>query len=56
MKNKQFLIDELFPIAIAKFRQISGSNANILEMLQNQFHEQQAPIPKKRNVYQTDVI
>ncbi|XP_065354706.1 exocyst complex component 8 [Calliphora vicina] len=56
MKNKQFLIEELLPIAIAKFRQISGSNANILEILQNQFHEQQAPIPKKRNVYQTDVI
>lgn len=56
MKNKQFLTEELLPIAILKFRQISGSNANILEDLQNQTREQQPPIPKKRNVYQTDLF
>ena len=56
MKNKKFLIDELLPIAITKFRQKSGTNANILQMLYNQMRDQQAPIPKKRNVYQTDVF
>lgn len=56
MKNKQFLMEELLPIAISKFRQISGSSAAILQNAQNQIRKQQAPIPKKRNVYQTDVF
>lgn len=48
---------EMLPIATTKFRQISGSSAGILEVLLNQIREQQqAPIPKKRNVYQTDVF
>ncbi|XP_037808472.1 exocyst complex component 8 [Lucilia sericata] len=57
MKNKLFLTEELLPISIGKFRQISGSNANILEILKNQMRDQQTlPIPKKRSVYQTDVF
>ncbi|KAM7364087.1 exocyst complex component Exo84 [Cochliomyia hominivorax] len=55
MKNKQFLIEEVLPISILKFREISGNNGKILETLRNQI-QQQVPIPKKRNVYQTDVF
>lgn len=56
MKNKKFLVDELLPIAISKFREKSGTSTDILQLLYNETHEQQAPIPKKRSVYQTDVF
>ncbi|XP_073814639.1 exocyst complex component Exo84 [Musca autumnalis] len=55
-KNKQFLCDELLPIAISIFRRISGSNPELLRNINIMRNQQSAPIPKKRSVYQTDVF
>uniref|UniRef100_A0A1A9WLN5 Exocyst complex component 8 n=1 Tax=Glossina brevipalpis TaxID=37001 RepID=A0A1A9WLN5_9MUSC len=55
-KNKQFLVEELLPKAINKFHEISGNAGELLLSLQQQMRKQHAPIPKRRNVYQTDVF
>ncbi|KAL9888253.1 exocyst complex component Exo84 [Glossina fuscipes fuscipes] len=56
VKNKQFLVEELLPVALNKFREISGNGGELLSTLQQQMRKQHAPIPKRRNVYQTDVF
>ncbi|XP_013115861.2 exocyst complex component 8 [Stomoxys calcitrans] len=57
IKNKQYLSDELLPIAISNFRRISGINPEIIRNVDIMHKQQQAaPIPKKRSVYQTDVF
>ncbi|XP_030375745.1 exocyst complex component 8 [Scaptodrosophila lebanonensis] len=57
MKNKIFLVDNLLPIAIEKFRHISGRQCDSLRELQTKLARQQgAPLPKQRSVYTTDVF
>ncbi|EDW85079.1 uncharacterized protein Dwil_GK12803 [Drosophila willistoni] len=57
MKNKIFLVDNLLPIAIDKFRQISGRQCENLRELHTKLSRQQgAPLPRQRSVYTTDVF
>ncbi|SPP89575.1 exocyst complex component 8 [Drosophila guanche] len=57
MKNKIFLVDNLLPIAIDKFRQISGRQCEILrELHTNMSRQHGAPLPRQRSVYTTDVF
>ncbi|KAL7730723.1 hypothetical protein ACLKA6_003493 [Drosophila palustris] len=57
MKNKIFLVDNLLPIAIEKFRQISGRQCESLRELHTKLSRQQgAPVPRQRSVYTTDVF
>ncbi|XP_037949607.1 exocyst complex component 8 [Teleopsis dalmanni] len=56
VKNKRFLFEELLPICIEKFRKISKSKCELLLELQQQFRKQQAPVPKQRSIYQTDLF
>ncbi|KAH8404267.1 hypothetical protein KR215_003211 [Drosophila sulfurigaster] len=57
MKNKVFLVDNLLPIAIDKFRQISGRQCDMLRELHTKLARQQgAPLPRQRSVYTTDVF
>ncbi|XP_001359169.3 exocyst complex component 8 isoform X2 [Drosophila pseudoobscura] len=57
MKNKIFLVDNLLPIAIDKFRQISGRQCEILRELHTKMSRQHgAPLPRQRSVYTTDVF
>ncbi|EDW98658.2 exocyst complex component 8 [Drosophila yakuba] len=57
MKNKVFLVDNLLPIAIDKFRQISGRQCEGLRELHTKMSRQQgAPLPRQRSVYTTDVF
>ncbi|XP_075144849.1 exocyst complex component Exo84 [Haematobia irritans] len=57
VKNKQYLSDELLPIAISNFRRISGINPEIIRSVDSITKQHSAaPIPKKRSVYQTDVF
>ncbi|KAH8382529.1 hypothetical protein KR009_004001 [Drosophila setifemur] len=52
MKNKIFLVDNLLPIAIDKFRQISGRQCVILRELHEKMSRQQrAPLPRQRSVF-----
>ncbi|XP_068152028.1 exocyst complex component 8 [Drosophila tropicalis] len=57
MKNKIFLVDNLLPIAIDKFRQISGRQCENLRELHTKLSRKQgAPLPRQRSVYTTDVF
>ncbi|XP_017849880.1 exocyst complex component 8 [Drosophila busckii] len=57
VKNKIFLVDNLLPIAIDKFRQISGRQCDLLRELHTKLARQQgAPVPRQRSVYTTDVF
>ncbi|EDW15208.1 uncharacterized protein Dmoj_GI22906 [Drosophila mojavensis] len=57
MKNKIFLVDNLLPIAIEKFRKTSGRQCETMRELHTKLSRQQgAPVPRQRSVYTTDVF
>ncbi|EDV93691.1 exocyst complex component 8 [Drosophila grimshawi] len=56
-KNKIFLVDNLLPIAIERFRKTSGRQCERLRELHTKLSRQQgAPVPRQRSVYTTDVF
>lgn len=57
-RNKSYLSDVLLPIAMAKFQNYSNGKCELLnELLQQvQSNKNQAPKPKPRSIYKTDVI
>lgn len=51
------MVDNLLPIAIDKFRKISGRQCETLRELHTKLARQQgAPVPRQRSVYTTDVF
>lgn len=56
-KNKQFLLDELLPVAIANFERISANKADTLRDTQTHYGQQvlPGPVPKRRSVYKTEI-